>query len=88
MHKCSIDNCDNKISAKGLCSKHYTRMHRHQDPGINYRARQHRIMLNDLNTFTESTVNCYELQALREIFFLGKHHAGVTINYNEALGIG
>lgn len=79
MHKCSINNCESYIKAKGLCSKHYERVRRNQDPGINYQSRQHRIMLNDSNAFTQSKVNCYELQALREIFFLGKHHAGLTL---------
>ena len=35
---CKIDNCDNKIKARELCSKHYKRLSKHQDTSVNYKA--------------------------------------------------
>lgn len=35
--KCSIENCDNKIVARGWCNKHYTRWLRHGDPLLTYK---------------------------------------------------
>jgi hypothetical protein len=29
---CKIDDCDGTVRARGWCSKHYTRWHRHGDP--------------------------------------------------------
>lgn len=29
MCECSVENCHNKVMAKGLCSKHYSQLRRH-----------------------------------------------------------
>jgi len=32
--KCSINNCENKVEARGWCNKHYLRWQRHGDPNF------------------------------------------------------
>lgn len=32
MKTCSIDECENRVHAKGLCNKHYLRKWKHGDP--------------------------------------------------------
>jgi len=32
MRSCSIDSCEGKLKAKGMCDKHYMRMRRNGDP--------------------------------------------------------
>lgn len=85
MDKCSIHGCDNSIIAKGLCIKHYQRKKRHQDTGINYKRRMNRIMINDNLMSIPVIRTSYESQALREMFFGGKHHGGLNINYEMAI---
>ena len=35
---CKIDNCDNPVIAKQLCSKHYKRLAKHDDTSVNFKA--------------------------------------------------
>ena len=37
MNECTVSECDNKVLAKGMCSKHYTRMRSHGDLTTNKR---------------------------------------------------
>jgi hypothetical protein len=87
MKHCSIHGCDGKIKARGMCSKHYERVRRHNDPSTNYTFRRNRILINDVSTYLIPRLTAYEAQALKEMFFGGKHHGGLRINYGEALGI-
>lgn len=86
MTECAVYGCDELVHAKRLCSKHDQRYRKHDDVGINYRSRMNRILVNDLSTYIPKLRTCYEAQALREMFFLGKYHGGLSINYNEAIG--
>lgn len=83
---CSAADCDNKVSCKGLCAKHYQRLRCHGDVRTSYKSRMHRVLINDLSTYQHDYVTAYERQALREIFFRGKYHGSLSINYNECTG--
>lgn len=35
---CKIHECSNPSKSRGLCGKHYERLRRHQDTGVNFNA--------------------------------------------------
>jgi hypothetical protein len=87
MELCSVHGCDNRIHCKTLCAKHYQRIRKHEDIGVNYKHRMNRTLINDRSSYLPSLTTTYEKQALREMFFRGKHHGGLEINYNFAIAI-
>jgi hypothetical protein len=36
--------------------------------------------------FDPGIISAYERQALREIFYGGKHHGALVVNWNESIG--
>ncbi len=43
---CGIDNCDNLSICKGLCAKHYTRLLRHGNTGVNHHRKYRSTVIN------------------------------------------
>ena len=87
MKKCVVYGCEDNVHAKKLCGKHYKRYRKHEDVGVNYKARVNRLLINDTSSYLPKIRTCYENQALREIFYAGKYQGGLTVNYHEAIGI-
>lgn len=86
MKMCGVYGCDTKSHAKGLCAMHYQRLRRHGDVRTNYRYRVNRLQINDISVYIKNDVSIYELDGLRDIFYLGKHHGALKINYDDFVG--
>lgn len=84
---CSAYECDRPSRARTLCTMHYERLRKHGDIGINYKSKMNRLMVKDISAYIPSLITSYEQTALREIFFRGKNHGGVTISHDWAIGI-
>lgn len=87
MAQCTVADCENKGRRRGLCDKHYVRLITHGDVRTNFRKRYNRVLVNDLSQYDEHYVSGYERQALREMFFRGKHHGGLSVNYDQCIDI-
>jgi len=59
MRKCSVDNCENKHLAKGLCKRHYQIKNRNGDPNVlRKNINRQKCLLGDCNKLSSAKGYC------------------------------
>ncbi len=71
--KCDVKDCDNDVQCKGLCNKHYQRLKRHGDTGINYHRKYRDKGLSVMSRDDRYKINMDEKEYLDTVF---KEHVG------------
>ncbi len=90
MSSCSVYECQNKVKARGFCSKHYRRLMRHGDVNTNYHRKYRKPDVNFKFDAMESKFirTSEESLALRALF--GEEisiHEGQDVYYGNCLRI-